>query len=268
MRYALVGYYQGTGYVVGDEFELIFSELQSASPSAIIELFQLELNAAQHGADITYYFHTGTQEGTGAPIVFDGESYIPLPVQAEGFAYDGKGSLPRPTLAVSNLFNVISGLIATLPAGLEGAKVTRIRTLAKFLDAVNFASGVNATADPSAMFPLEVYFVDRKSAETRSIIEFELASVFDLAGVRSPKRSCLNMCQWVYKSAECGYDPTVGPGKTIDGTNFTRFNINDDPVLSDSEDICGKRLSSCQCRFGENADLPYGGFPSIGSYYS
>ena len=140
MRYALVGYYQGTGYVVGDEFELIFSELQSASPSAIIELFQLELNAAQHGADITYYFHTGTQEGTGAPIVFDGESYIPLPIQAEGFAYDGKGSLPRPTLAVSNLFNVVSGLIATLPAGLEGAKVTRIRTLAKFLDAVNFAA--------------------------------------------------------------------------------------------------------------------------------
>jgi phage-related protein len=36
-----------------------FSELQSAAPSAVIELFQLELNAAQHGVNETYYFHAG-----------------------------------------------------------------------------------------------------------------------------------------------------------------------------------------------------------------
>ena len=151
MRYVLSGYHS-PNYVQGDNLEIIFGELQKPAPSAIIELYQLELNAAQHGADITYYFHTGTQEGTGTPIVFAGENYIPLPIEVEGFAFDGSGSLPRPTITVSNLFNVISGLIATLPAGLEGAKFTRIRTLAKFLDAENFESGVNVTADPTATF--------------------------------------------------------------------------------------------------------------------
>ena len=266
MRYVLSGYHS-PNYVQGDNLEIIFGELQKPAPSAIIELYQLELNAAQHGADITYFFHPGTQEGTGTPIVFAGENYIPLPIEVEGFAFDGSGSLPRPTITVSNLFNVISGLIATLPAGLEGAKFTRIRTLAKFLDAENFESGVNVTADPTATFPEEVYFVDRKASETREIIQFELASVFDLAGVRAPKRSCLNMCQWVYKSAECGYRPGQDPGKTVNGVTFKFFNINNEPIVNEVDDVCGKKLNSCRCRFGER-DLPFGGFPSIGSQYA
>ena len=73
---------------------------------------------------------------------------------------------------------------------LTGAVVTRIRTLAKFLDAVNFADGTNATADNTAEFPQEIYYIDRKSGETRDIVSWELAAVFDLAGVRVPKRQC------------------------------------------------------------------------------
>ena len=32
--------------------------------------------------------------------------------------------------------------------------------------------------------------MDRKATENREIVEFELAAVFDLAGVRAPKRQC------------------------------------------------------------------------------
>jgi phage-related protein len=32
------------------------------------------------------------------------------------------------------------------------------------------------------------------------------------------------------------------------------------------DDVCGKRLSSCKARFGENAELPFGSFPSLGSF--
>jgi lambda family phage minor tail protein L len=71
---------------------------------------------------------------------------------------------------------------------LTGATVTRIRTLAKFLDAVNFADGTNATADNTAEFPQEIYVVDRKATETREVVEFELAAPTDLAGVRIPGR--------------------------------------------------------------------------------
>ena len=54
-------------------------------------------------------------------------------------------------------------------------------------------SGINpfGTPDPTATFPDEVYFIDRKSTENRDIIEFELAASFDLNGVRLPKRQVL-----------------------------------------------------------------------------
>ena len=35
-----------------------------------------------------------------------------------------------------------------------------------------------------------MFFIDRKSAENREVVEFELAAVFDLAGIRVPKRQC------------------------------------------------------------------------------
>ena len=46
----------------------------------------------------------------------------------------------------------------------------------------------DTTPDPTAEFPQEIYKIDRKSAENREIVTFELAAVFDLAGVRAPKR--------------------------------------------------------------------------------
>ena len=39
-------------------------------------------------------------------------------------------------------------------------------------------------------FPQEIYIIDRKSAENRTVVSFELAAVFDMAGVRAPKRQC------------------------------------------------------------------------------
>ena len=71
---------------------------------------------------------------------------------------------------------------------LTGAKVTRIRTLARYLDAINFADQNNPTADSNAEFPKEIYSIDRKSTENREIVEFELAAPTDLAGVRIPGR--------------------------------------------------------------------------------
>ena len=75
---------------------------------------------------------------------------------------------------------------------LTGASVVRIRTLAKFIDAVNFPGNTNpfGTPDPNAEFPQEQYSIDRKSAENRNVVEFELAAPTDLAGVRIPGRQC------------------------------------------------------------------------------
>ena len=174
----------------------VFSDLQSINPSAIIELFSLQLVTAIHGANTVYRFHNGSNLNANGDIVWSGNSYLRFPIQATGFAFQ-KGQLPRPTLTISNLSSTpsISALLLSVneitPGNdLTGAVVTRIRTLAKFIDAANFSNNTNATADPNAEFPREIYYIDRKSSETRDLVSWELAAVFDLAGVRVPKRQC------------------------------------------------------------------------------
>ena len=217
-----------------------FSELQSNSPSAIIELFELQLNTAQHGVNDTYRFHAGTNTVDNGDVTWAGNSYLRFPVEADGFEYSGQGQLPRPKLRVSNIFSTITAILLTLPNGLEGAKVTRIRTLARFIDGINFPGGVNpyGPPDPTAEFPREIYYIDRKAVETRDVIEFELAASFDLIGVRVPKRQCVsNVCQWKYRGPECGY------------AGNAYFNTNNQPVTTLALDACGKQLSSCELRF-------------------
>ena len=46
------------------------------------------------------------------------------------------------------------------------------------------------TPDPTAEYPQEIYKIDRKSAENRTIVQFELAASFDLANIRIPLRVC------------------------------------------------------------------------------
>jgi lambda family phage minor tail protein L len=235
------------------------SALQAVAPSAIIELFVLELNALQHGVTSTYRFHAGSNMNASGEVVWAGSSYLRFPIEADGFEYSGNGQLPRPKIRVSNILSTITAVMLSLPNGLEGAKVTRIRTLARYLDAVNFPGSVNpyGTPDSTAEFPREIYYIDRKTTENRDVVEFELAAAFDLAGVRAPKRQCIaNICQWAYRSAECSYGGSL------------YFNENDQPVASSSSDVCGKRLSSCQARFGANAELPFGSFPGIGTYFT
>jgi lambda family phage minor tail protein L len=74
------------------------------------------------------------------------------------------------------------------------------------------------------------------------VVEFELAASFDLAGVRAPKRQCIaNICQWVYKSAECGYTGGLP--------------------------TCDKTLDACKAHFGATAELPFGSFPGVGTFF-
>lgn len=227
---------------------MIESDVQSLNPGQIVDLFELDATAL--GGDVLRW-HNGVNM-LGADIVWQGNSYTRIPVEASGFARSGKGSLPRPTLKVAN----VSGLIGALARGLNdlvGAKVTRLRTFAKYLDAVNFPGGINPQADPNVGFPNEVWFVDRKATENGIYIEFELAAAFDVQGVRLPRRQCIqNVCTWGYRSAECGYSG---------GPVADKY---DTPTTNAALDQCGKRLASCKLRFGQYAELPAGMFPGVG----
>ncbi len=191
------------------------AELQKPNPSNIVELFQLELNTTMHGVSQTYYFHNGTSTNEDKNVIFNNLEYTRMPIEAEGFEYNGKQT-PRPTLKISNILGTITTILLTLPQGLEGAKVTRLRTLQRYIDNTNFTggeillengsnillesgsaidmeSGINpfGTPDPTATFDEQIFLIDRKSGENRAVVEFELAASSDVHGVRLPKRQVL-----------------------------------------------------------------------------
>lgn len=185
-------------------FSATFSDLQPINPSAIIELFTLQLDNTLHGANTIYRFHAGSNMNANGKIIWNSQEYLRFPIQVSGFAFKN-GQIPRPKLVVSNGGNTGSSLAGlsisailltvnetTVGNDMTGATVTRIRTLAKYLDAANFSGGSNpyGTPDPTAEFPQEIYSIDRKATETREVVEFELASVLDLVSINCPKRQC------------------------------------------------------------------------------
>jgi len=185
--------------VVYKSISALYDEISKINPSAIIELFTLELKEGLHyatgnpkGLDTIYRFHAGSNLNSNAEIEWAGHRYQRFPLIAEGFAYQ-RGQLPRPKLIVSNALGTITAILDLIkPNELTGATITRIRTLARFLDAVNFPGNSNplGTPDPLAEFPREIYAIDRKANENREVVEFELAAAFDLIGVKAPKRQC------------------------------------------------------------------------------
>lgn len=222
------------------------ADIQSFAPGSIVELYELDTTVAG-GTDVYRFTPHGPNE-RGNDIVWAGQTYTRFPIEASGFERRGQGALPRPKLAVAN----VTGLIGAIADKLIGAKLTRTRTFIKYLDAVNFQAG-NPQADPNQWLDREIWFVDRKATENKILIEFELASAFDLAGVLLPRRQFVqNVCPWRYRGPECGY--TGGPVA----------DITDQPTSDPARDQCGKRLASCKLRFGQHAELPFGGFPAVG----
>lgn len=226
----------------------IAADIQSLTPGSLVELFVLDLTSV--GGSVLR-FHAGVNNLL-ANVVWQGVMYTAMPMEVDGFAMTSKGTLPRPKIRVSNYAGLIGTYCKTYN-DMIGAKVTRKRTLTKYLDAVNFTGGVNATADPNMHLLDDIFFIDRKSAENRLIVEFELAAAFDVQGVSLPRRQFIqNVCAWRYRSAECGFS-----GGAIAAA--------DDSVTTVLEhDVCGKRLTSCKLRFGQYDPLPFGAFPSAG----
>lgn len=226
----------------------IESDIQKLEPGSIVDLFEVDLSSIG-GAVLR--FHPGRNSVLGN-IVWNGNEYAAFPVMADGFEATGNGRMPRPIIRVANVTGIISSLLHDFD-DLIGCKVTRRRTFSKYLDAVNFPGGENPSADPTQEFPPEIWFIDRKSVETKMMVEFELAASWDVQGVLLPRRQAIaNTCGWRYRSADCGY---------VDGPVA---DINDLPTDDPAKDLCGKRLASCKLRFGEFAVLPFGAFPAVG----
>jgi lambda family phage minor tail protein L len=149
----------------------------------------------------------------------------------------------------------VTGIISAMCrqySDMVGSTVTRKRTLARFLDAVNFPDG-NPLANPDDAFMDDIFYINQKVRESADVVEFELAAPFDVEGVQLPRRQVIcNSCPWKYRGDGCGY---AGPPVA---------DINDNPTANPGADQCGKRLKSCRLRFA--GWMPYGGFPGAAQY--
>ena len=259
------------GGVTWETISPVYEQLYKLEPEAIVELFHLEFTSAINGAKDDLYFHAGTN-GIPVSLVFDGITYTAAPVEADGFEKKVNGALPRPTLRVANVNNAITSLMHRLTSPINPlmAKVTRIRTCKKFIDAVNFFDQVytfqdgntavtqggdtlvfaaHGTGDGTARFPDETWYIDRISSENQQLVEFELASKLELTNVLLPRRTVVEHCPWKYRGVECGY--TGGAVAKADDSSTTSL----------ADDQCGKRLKSCRLRYPTAESLPFGGFP-------
>jgi len=176
-------------------------ELSNLTPSSLITLFEIDLNKLVESKGITLgsdaiamgvkadvndgilKFHNNIKVFNSF-IVWQGKKYYPVPINAEGFESNTKGTLPQPSLSIASQSETGTDQLALLKNEIRkfgdiiGSKVTRRRTFAKYLDKINFtvetilSPGSSITLpdgyepDPYAELPKDVYYIERKLTET------------------------------------------------------------------------------------------------------
>lgn len=222
-------------------------DTHTLAPLQLVEMF--EWDDRNVGGTTIVRWHPGTTVAN-QPIFWQNLLYNPYPFEAEGFEMQGSGKLPRPTIRGSNIGGLLGAYLREMADAL-GAKVTRKRTLGKYLDAANFPGVGNPYASPNTHFPDEIYYVTRKVTENPIFIEIELAVPFDVEGINLPRRQVIaGTCQWIYRSAECSY--AGPPVQDINGV------ATSDPA----KDACRKTLDACKARFGAYGVLRTSAFPA------
>lgn len=228
----------------------IAEQVQLFDPGQLIELFSLDATALGGGV---YYF-TSSAYAT-EDVAFDGQDYTPIDIEASGFEYSGRGSLPTPTLRMNNATLVLMSAVNTYN-DLLGATLTRTRTFKQFLDG-------ESEADPTAFFPKDIYKIEQKVTLNKVFIEWRLSAALDQEGRILPGRQVLkDTCLRRYRF----FDPNTGDFTYTQATcpyvGGAYFDVNGN-VSGISGDKCGKKLSDCQLRFGQFAALPTNGFPGV-----
>jgi phage-related protein len=112
---------------------VIETDIQLLNPGKLIDLFVMD--ATSLGGDVIRW-HGGVNP-LGTEVVWQGNVYTRYPIEASGFERSNQGALPRPTLKAGNVTGLLGAYARSLD-DLVGAKVTRKRTFAKYLDAINF----------------------------------------------------------------------------------------------------------------------------------
>ncbi|EFA1745207.1 phage minor tail protein L, partial [Escherichia coli] len=171
-----------------DIHEETLNESVKSEQSPRVVLWEIDLTA-QGGER---YFFCNELNEKGEAVTWQGRQYQAYPIDGSGFEMNGKGSSARPSLTVSNLFGLVTGMAEDLQS-LVGATVVRRRVYARFLDAVNFVAG-NPEADPEQELS-DRWVVEQMSSLTAMTASFVLATPTETDGALFPGRIMLaNTC--------------------------------------------------------------------------
>lgn len=233
----------------------IDEHVQAAGLDERIELFDIDASAINGEVYHITPMAFATPD-TPAAVIWGGVTYSPIPMETSGWEVSGKGTLPTPTIKVANVNLAFSAL--TIAYGdLLGAIVTRHRTFRRYLDG-------EVDADPTVELPRDVYTINRKSAQNKIFVEWELAPAMDQEGRLLPGRPVLQgACTHIYRrydsdAAAFNYDNATCP---YTGTNY--FDFNGDAVTDPALDVASKRLGTCCKKRFTNLPLPTRAFPGV-----
>lgn len=221
---------------------------QSLEPGDLVHLYIVDLSPL--GKPLLWHFCP-----TGE-VVFGGVVYNHVDIEAEGFEWTGRGTLPQPKVRIANTTRLIAGEL-TANDNLIGARITRIKTYKQFLDSGD-------TPDPEAMFSPEVYVFERKASHNKFQIEWVLSAAMDQQGRMVPGRMVIrDFCMWRYRvwnevTASYDYSKAQCP---YNGANA--FDALGQPTTPDKDTPSRKFNTCCKVRFGNNAVYPFGGFPGV-----
>lgn len=225
---------------------------QSSQPGAYVELFDLDLTPIG-GVTVEHFTMSKLESG---PVVWNGNTYQPIDVEASGFEWSGQGQLPRPKLSVTNVNTVFAALVQDF-GDLVGARVTRRRTFRQFLDG-------EPGADVGAHFSPDIFLVERKVLQSPAIIEWELSAALDQEGRMLPRRQVIrDTCTHTYRrwnTLTGSFDYSAATCPFGEALYFDRLG----QATTAANDRCGKRLSDCKLRFGIYGFLYHRGFPGAG----
>jgi lambda family phage minor tail protein L len=238
------------------------TDIQQPDIGAIVELYDVDATAISGVGEILRFVPApliaDRTMPAPAPVIWQGNTYEPRAAQSDGWAWDGTGPLPQPTLTLGNTDLAVSALCIA-NNDLQGAIVTRHRVPFKYLDG-------QPDADPDIEFDPDIYIVDQKTVQNKMVVTFNLGAAIDIQGRLIPGRQVIQgYCSFRYRSWN-GTEFVYSQGSAAcPYTGDALFDANGNVVSDPARDACSKRLTNgCKLRF--SGDLPFGGFPGAAKF--
>jgi phage-related protein len=282
----------------------ITADIHGFEPGAIIELFELDLaSGSAPSTEPILRWHSGHNDNM-QEIVWQGNRYSAMPIEAEGFEFSGKGAIPRPTVTVANITSILSSVINSYD-DLVGAKVIRKKTFAKYLDSYCYTGGYptagvctgESGSDPSlsksdcldvnkngSAGTWTVYNQTTCEAAAGPGIWYASAIADDTAHFADEiwyvDRKAIETSTHIQFELTAAHDihgvklpartvvanscPWLYKGVECGYSGSNYWDISNNVVTDVAKDVCSKTFTACELRFPEPLESPFGGFPGAG----